>query len=221
MTKVGEAYIDLIAKQDQLSSGLRKAESDAKNSANKIGGNFTNTLAPMLGKIGVLFGGMFAASTAIDGIKKVVSAASDLEEMVGKFNVVFAGQLPIANQFVEELQEGFSVSEREARQYLSSIQDLLVPMGMAADKAALMSGQIVKLSADLGSFNNLPTEQVMLDIQSALVGNFETMKKYGVVLNEATVKQKAFKLSSLSCIGVSLFLDCIYLVTYMKVTSTR
>ena len=83
------------------------------------------------------------------------------------------------------------MSQEEAKRYLSSVQDLLVPMGVAADKAAVLSHEVVKLSADLGSFSNLPTERVMLDIQSALVGNFETMKKYGVVLKETVVSEKA------------------------------
>jgi len=83
------------------------------------------------------------------------------------------------------------MSTRESKQFLASIQDLLVPMGMNATEAGKMSFEVVKLAADLGSFNNLPTAQVMMDIQSALVGNFETMKKYGVVLNETVVKEKA------------------------------
>jgi len=83
------------------------------------------------------------------------------------------------------------MSRREAFQNHESIKDVLVPMGMASEKAAGMSGEIVKLSADLGSFNDLPTSQVMLDISSALVGNFETMKKYGVVLNETVVREQA------------------------------
>ena len=83
------------------------------------------------------------------------------------------------------------MSTEEAKKYLSSVQDLLVPMGLNAKLAGELSNEVVKLSADLGSFNNLETVQVMDDIQSALVGNFETMKKYGIVLNATVVQQKA------------------------------
>jgi hypothetical protein len=124
-------------------------------------------------------------------MQSVVTAASNLEEVINKYNVVFAGQVDLVNKWVETLKEGYYMSTREAKQYLSSIQDLLVPMGMAASKAAVLSNEVVKLSADLGSFNNLPTAKVMEDIQSALVGNFETMKKYGVVLNATLVQEKA------------------------------
>ena len=125
------------------------------------------------------------------GMMKSVEAASNLAETTSKFNVVFAGQAEKANAWATELVNNYAMSTREARQYLGSVQDLLVPMGMQADAAGEMSNQVVKLSADLGSFNNLPTAQVMDDIQSALVGNYETMKKYGVVLNATTVEEKA------------------------------
>jgi hypothetical protein len=123
--------------------------------------------------------------------KAAISAASDAEEMASKFNVVFAGQQAQAEAWATTLQASYAMSTRESKQYLASVQDLLVPMGMAADNAGLMSNEVVKLSADLGSFNNLPTARVMDDIQSALVGNYETMKKYGVVLNATVVQEKA------------------------------
>ena len=120
-----------------------------------------------------------------------IAAASDAEETASKFAVVFAGQEAQAEAWSQTLVTSYAMSTRESKQYLSSVQDLLVPMGMAADKAGLMSNEVVKLSADLGSFNNLPTAKVMEDIQSALVGNYETMKKYGVVLNMTVVQEKA------------------------------
>lgn len=128
---------------------------------------------------------------AVSVIGKTVKASSNLEETTSKFNTVFSGVSKDMSAAVKNLTDNYAMSTRESRLYLSSVQDLLVPMGMAKDSAADMSVEVVKLSADLGSFNNLPTSQVMADIQSALVGNFETMKKYGVVLNETVIKQEA------------------------------
>jgi len=120
-----------------------------------------------------------------------IAASSALEETIAKFETVFATQIDKANEWASVLVDSFKMSEREAKANLAAFQDLLVPMGMAADAAGRMSFEVVKLSADLGSFNNLPTERVIADVQSALVGNYETMKKYGVVLNATTVQQEA------------------------------
>ncbi|MCK4818357.1 hypothetical protein KA005_21485, partial [bacterium] len=143
-----------------------------------------------------------ATAAMVVGFKSAIDAASDLQEVQGKFDVVFAAHKEQAEDMAKILVDSYAMSSREAKQYMSSIQDLLVPMGMASDKALLMSNEVVKLSADLGSFNNLPTAQVMLDIQSALVGNFETMKKYGVVLNETVIKQKALEMGLYSGKGM-------------------
>lgn len=123
-------------------------------------------------------------------ILKLTARASKLEETTAKFGTVFQGQQKLAEEWAQTLVQSYGVSTEEARRFLGSIQDLLVPMGMQKEAAGKLSNEIVKLSVDLGSFNNMPTEKVMLDIQSALVGNFETMKKYGVVLNATRVEQE-------------------------------
>lgn len=140
-----------------------------------------------MNKVGLAFAGVAAASAAV--VLKLTNIASKAEETGAKFGTVFENQIEQATQWSRELVKSYGVSTEESRRFLSSIQDLLVPMGMQSDLAGKLSNEIVKLSVDLGSFNNMPTEKVMLDIQSALVGNFETMKKYGVVLNATRVEQ--------------------------------
>ena len=127
-------------------------------------------------------------------IRESIKTASALQEVQGKFDVVFRGQQKQAEAWSKTLVDSYTMSARESKQYLSSVQDLLVPMGMASDKAGKMSYEVVKLAADLGSFNDLPTEQVMLNIQSALTGEYESMKKYGVIINADVVQQKALNM---------------------------
>jgi len=124
-------------------------------------------------------------------VRIAIGLASDLQEVQSKFDVVFSGQQAKAEKWAKTLVDAYAMSTIEAKKYLSSIQDLLVPMGMSSVNAGELSNEIVKLSADLASFNNLPTEQVMLNIQSALTGEFEAMKKYGIILNKTIIEQKA------------------------------
>jgi len=127
-------------------------------------------------------------------VEESIKAASALEEVSSKYSIVFQGQTQAVDEWTKKLVDGYAMSTREAKQYLSSIQDLLVPMGMQARTAANLSNEIVKLAADLGSFNNLPTAQVMDNIQSALVGEYESMKKYGVILNQTLIEQEALNI---------------------------
>jgi lambda family phage tail tape measure protein len=173
-----------------------RAGRDIERAADRAGGRFdrmATSVSRGYGLIATAIAGL-ASSQAFAIIDRMIQQASDLEEMTSKFNVVFAGQQTYARQTAEMLVKYYGMSTREARQYLSSVQDLLVPMGANAAVAARLSGEIVKLSADLGSFNNLPTAQVMGDIQSALVGQYETMKKYGIVMGEEIVQRQALNL---------------------------
>lgn len=138
--------------------------------------------------------GAIAIGAAAFAIIKLTKSASDLEETTAKFNTVFKTTSRDMAKEVNNLTANYAMSTREARGNLAAMQDLLVPMGMGANSAAGMSTKVVKLAADLGSFNNLKSADVMRDISSALVGNFETMKKFGVVLNATNVQQEAMRL---------------------------
>ena len=177
---LGAAYVRIRGDSSKLKGDLNTAKGQVEASLKHMA------------KSVALFSAAFTA-VLIPSMKKAIDAASSLEEVTSKFNTVFGPQQKIAEKWAKGLVDGYAMSTREAKQYLSSMQDLLVPMGMQADAAGKLSFEIVKLSADLASFNNMPTAQVMGDIQSALVGNYETMKKYGAILNVAAIEQEALK----------------------------
>lgn len=124
-------------------------------------------------------------------IRKTIQDASELEEVTSKFNTVFRGVTESADEMKNELIAAFGMSRIEATKSLSTMQDFLVPMGLARDKAAELSGQFVRMAVDLGSFNDMPTADVMRDIQSAMAGMSMPMRKYGVDVSEGALKQEA------------------------------
>ena len=187
-TKISTIYTLITADDGPLKRGLASAHTASVKGASKIQKALNKISFRSFGLGHLAAGAMFALT-----VKKVLKDASALEEATGKFNVVFRDQLGQAEAWSKELVKSYGLSSREAKQYLSSIQDLLKPMGVASDVAARLSNEVVKLAVDLGSFNDVATPDVMRDIQSALVGNFETMKKYGVVLNETVIKQEALR----------------------------
>jgi len=119
-----------------------------------------------------------------------VKAAADAEEINSKFNVVYKEQAESVREWAKEFSQATGRANVDNIRFLASVQDLFVPLGIARDKAAELSKSVVTLSTDIGSFNNLPTADVLRDIESALVGNHETVRKYGVVLSEATINQE-------------------------------
>jgi len=191
MASLNDIAIKILVDGKQLDGVIKGSTKDLRkleDTGDKTGKGVKKSFMDM--RMGILAAAGAIAGIVI-GLNKAIDAASNLQEANSKFSVVFKGVEKKAQDMRDELVAAYAMSTREASQFLSSVQDLLVPMGMNKNAAADMSGEVVKLAADLGSFNNLPTEQVMLDMQSALVGNFETMKKYGVILNETVIKNEA------------------------------
>jgi hypothetical protein len=186
-TNAGKATSQLKGLDRQLDTSSKKTKKLSSN-------NKTLSRSFDMLKVSILSVGAVAIAAYARFSKDAVRASSALEEETSKFNTVFGKLSKEMGQEVKALQSIYAMSEREAKKYLSSMQDLLVPMGMAPEHAKDFSKAIVRLSADLGSFNNMKTEDVMRDLQSAMVGNFETTKKYGVILNETTIKQEAMRL---------------------------
>lgn len=150
----------------------------------------TNLMSSLKGLVGA---GVLAAvgKQLLDFGKASIMAASDVQEMQSKFNTVFKD---LSSDVTAELQQFADAANRsiyDLQGFAATLQDTFVPLGFARDSAADMSIQLVKLAEDLASFNNLNTADVVNDLQSALVGNTETLRKYGVVATQAAIDEKA------------------------------
>jgi len=155
-----------------------KAANSTKSALSKLKGGYVAMAAVLTGAVAA-------------GIKKSLSLASEFEEANNKFNVVFRGVRAEARAMRDELVRSYGTSTIEATKMLSGIQDFLVPMGFAREEASKMSGAITKMAADIGSFNDMPTAQVMEDIKSAVAGMSIPMRKYGADVSETALKQLA------------------------------
>jgi hypothetical protein len=170
----GSVIIDIIANDKPFRDSVDRLSSRARTVGNSLTASLT---LPILG-LGTAF----------------VKLAADAEEVNSKFDTVFGAQAVDVRQWATDYAASVNRSTTETLKFLASIQDLFVPLGFSRDEAQDFSKSVVQLANDLGSFNNLRTEDVLRDIQSALVGNSETVRKYGVVINAARVEQEAYNL---------------------------
>ena len=138
---------------------------------------------------------LIAGSAAIAGIvaitKKAITAAGDKIEIYSKFNAVFKEQATTALGWAGQFSTAVGRAKTDVVSWMSTLQDTFVPLGFARDKAADLSMSLVDLAVDVASFNNAADADVIRDFQSALVGNHETVRKYGIVITEATLKEEA------------------------------
>lgn len=113
---------------------------------------------------------------------------------MGKFNVVFGDEAGRTIKALDEMTGAIGRSKFEAREFAASFQDTFVPMGFARDSAADLATQLTQLTYDVASFNNSLEPDVARDFQSALVGNHETVRKYGIVITQAALDAELFRM---------------------------
>ena len=136
----------------------------------------------------------FAFGMVAKTVGKYIKVAADAQEITNKFNVVFGKASDSADQFATVLGQATGRSSTKLKEMLSSLQDTFVPLGFARDSSAKLSKALSQLSLDVASFNNRVDTEVMKAFQSAIVGNHEAVRSFGIVLTETSVKQEALKM---------------------------
>lgn len=128
---------------------------------------------------------LVAAGTA------AVKFASDLEEATSKASTVFTTESDRILKAAGNLDDAFS--ESTFLDTAGTFGALLQSMGLTEKAAADLSLAWLELSQDMASFHNTNPEEALGAIQSALAGEFEPLKRYGVLLNAALIEQRALE----------------------------
>lgn len=174
--KAGGAYVELSLQSEDFRKQLLLAERQLASVARTIGS---------VGKGMAAFG-----AAGIAGFIPAIKAASDFQETMSKFDVVFGDQSAAMREFSDGLAKELGRSRSEIASFLATSQDLFVPLGFDAKSATELSKTLTSLAVDLGSFNNVADADALNDLQAALTGSGEVMKKYGVIVSESAVKQQ-------------------------------
>jgi hypothetical protein len=181
MATLANLVVKLVGDVSDYESAMKAAEEKTK----AVGSKMTS-----IGK------GMTAGVTLpIVGMGLVaVNAASDMEESMSKVSVVFGDNADEIMAWSETAATSMGQSQQAALEAVGTYGNLLTAIGVNDDAAVEMSKTFVELAGDLASFNNASPEETLLALRSALSGEFEPMKRFGVALNQAAIEQQALKM---------------------------
>lgn len=182
--KVGELFAALSLKKDGFDKGLSGAEKNARGWASKIG-SIMKTAALALVDVGVAAGAVAF---------KLGDMASDMNEARSKVGVVFEKMRGDVEAFAKEAPAALGISETAALSAMGTYGNLFRSMGIGLEKSTDMSTSLLKLSADLASFNNLDPTEVLEKLRAGLVGETEPLRSLGINLNDAMLREKALSM---------------------------
>ena len=193
MATIPPIRVEVVADTSGLKTGLAQAEQgikkmdDSVKTASTGMANFTTSLK----KVGAAMGVAFAGAQLAKFAKESIMAASDMAESVSKVNVVFAGTSEAVLAFGKTAADNLGISSQAALEATGTYGNLFQALGVGKDKAQDMSINMVKLAADLSSFNNMPITDSLNALRSGLSGETEPLKRFGIALNDVTLRNKA------------------------------
>src|SRR5262245_43796515 len=178
---------------------------DANGRLREANGRFVGTgaatgvatagVAKLSGAVGTLQSGLLQLGLGL-GIgalfAKMTKLASDANETDNVLREVFGTEG--ANEirdWAQTTSKWLGRSEFTLRANAGALGAMLEPMTGSAEKAKMMSKDIGALAIDLASFFNTADDDALIALKAGLSGETEPLRRYGVVLLDATLQEFA------------------------------
>lgn len=168
----------------QAESGFDSLSGSASKTFGKIG-SLAKTAVAAIATIGVA-----AGAAAL----KAIQAASDLEEAQAKVGQIFGDSARLVEEFASDAAKSLGQSKQAVLDAAGVFGTFGKAAGLGGNDLALFSNSFTALATDLASFNNTSPEEAVQALGAALRGEAEPLRKYGVLLDDATLKAAALEL---------------------------
>jgi len=166
------------------SKGLDEATGKFQTFGNKVAGIAKVTAAAFAAIGGVAVAGAF----------KAIDAASDLAETQAKVGQIFGDSAKQIEAFASTAAKEFGQSKQDVLNAAGVFGTFGKAAGLSGDDLAKFSNGFTGLASDLASFNNTSPQEAIDAIGAALRGEAEPLRRYGVLLDDATLKAEAMSL---------------------------
>lgn len=130
------------------------------------------------------------------GLVSTANSASDLNEQTSASIVTFGKAAREAQAFGKSAAAGIGLSRTAALEATNTFGAFFGNIGLSDEASAKFSTTMVQLAGDIASLRNVAggAAQVAQDLRSGLSGESEPLRKYGIFIDEAATKNKAFEL---------------------------
>lgn len=173
--------VSVVLKSVFDDKGIKRAE--------KAFDGFGSTVA----KTATVLGSVLGAAAVANFGKNAVNAASAFFAEFEGVNQIFGDGAPKVQEFADQAARLVGISETAALQAAKNFGVFASSAGLSGQAAATFSVELVKAAGDLASFNDVPVEETLAAIRSGLQGQGQPLSRFGILMNEATLKQKAFE----------------------------
>lgn len=159
--------------------------------AKGLGGGFASKIKGYLGPALATMVGAFAAVQIKDFLSDAITKASDFNEQGSAVGQVFGKAASAIQDFAAKGASSLGQNKIQILDAAKSFGIYGQAAGLAGEGNAKFSTDLVKLATDLASFNNTSVDEAIQALGAGLRGESEPLRRYGVLLDDATLKAKA------------------------------
>lgn len=156
--------------------------------------NFTRksafSLASAIGKVYATYWALFRGFRLLGDAIDISSSLTEVENVVRQ---TFGQYESLINNFAKTSIEKFGMSELSAKQFASRFQAMGTALDIPQGQMAKMSIRLTELAGDMASFYDVSQEDIAKSLQSVFSGTTAPMRRYGIDLTQATLKEWALK----------------------------
>lgn len=188
---IAELNIKFTAETDELKRGLETVKSQLEDvqSSTKNTKSAFYSLSQGFKVMSASYIGKQLLSIGYDSIQM----AMDVEESENLFNVSLGNMASKAREWSEDVATSLGLNAYSLREQVGTLYNMTTSMGLAADTAYDLSTTMTGLAYDMASFYNLETEEAFTKLRSGLTGEAEPLKAIGILVDENTIKQAAYR----------------------------
>jgi hypothetical protein len=187
MAEVASAFVSLVPSTKGWGAKIDKqVGGDVQTSGKRLGGTFGKVFGAMAGlAVGAKVGQFFKSS---------IEGASDLNETISKTGAIFGG--PASRGLVSwagDAATRLGQTKQQALDAAATFGTFGKAAGMSGKDLAGFAKQNTELATDLASFHNASPEEAIQAIGAAFRGEAEPMRRFGVLLDDASMRQEAMR----------------------------
>jgi hypothetical protein len=147
-----------------------------------------------LGKMALAVGGAFAVDKIKDFAMESITAASDLSETMSKTQQIFGDSSDSIVDWSKNSSNALGLSQTAALDAADTFAIFGKSAGLTGTDLTDFSKSLTGTATDFASFANTTPQEAIDAIGAALRGETEPIRKYGLMLNDATIKNEAMRL---------------------------
>ena len=200
-----DAAVDEVGDQAEVAANqFKKLDKEMDDigrnviSASNNTGNLKDAWVALSTKLVAAYAAVQAFRGAFEFINDAVGRVADLNESIDKTKVVFGKATQSVLAFSEDSVEGLQMTQQQALDAASTFGVFAKSAKLSADESVQFSTRLTMLAADLASLYNTNADEAILAIGSALRGENEPIRKFGVLLDDATLRASALEMGLIS-----------------------